>query len=99
MLVMIGTASLIYIILMPKKIIFKTINIIAQGIILYFLRIMHSYRLEISNENYILQVEIALIVFLCIYAGYFLLKNTEDIIIQAKGKKKVKKGKGKHAKK
>ena len=88
MLVMIATAGIIYMILMPKKAIFEIINIIAQGILLYFIRVIHQYRIEISNENYVLQVEIALTVFLVIYAGYFLLKNIEDIITQTKTKKK-----------
>lgn len=91
MLVMIATAGIIYMILMPKKAIFEIINIIAQGILLYFIRIIHQYRIEISNENYVLQVEIALTLFLVIYAGYFLLKNIEDIITQTKTKKKLSK--------
>lgn len=87
MIVMNATAGIIYILLMPKKIIFETINILAQSTILYFIRIIHQYRIEISNENYVLQVEIALIIFLIIYAGYFLLKSIEDIITQTKTKK------------
>ena len=95
MIVMIVTASIIYIVLMPKKAIFEIINTVAQCTILYFIHIINQYRIEISNENYVLQVEIALIVFLAIYAGYFLLKNIEDIITETKSGKRRK---GKHAK-
>lgn len=79
-LVMVITSEIIYIILAPKKFIFEIINIAAQSTIIYFTEIIHNYRIEISNENYILQVEIALTIFIISYAIYFFLKNIEDII-------------------
>lgn len=84
---MILTSAAIFIIMNPKKAIFEIINIIAQCIVIYFVRILNDYRIEISNENYVLQVEIALTIFLGIYTSYFLLKNIEDIVaVKKKGK-------------
>ncbi len=90
MIVMIITAGIIYVILTPRKAIFETINIIAQSTIIYFVDILHGYRVEISNENYILQVEIALMMFVTLYAMYFFLKNVEDIIKPKKRGKRMK---------
>ncbi len=87
-LVMIITAATIYIILAPTKLIFEVLNIIAQSIIIYFIEVIHNYRTVISNENYILQVEIALTIFLILYAIYFFLKNIEDIIKPRKERKR-----------
>lgn len=88
-IVMIITVDIIYIILTPKKAIFETINIVAQMIIIYFINILYHYRIEISNDNYCIQVEMCLIMFLAIYATYFFLKNVEDTVAYRK-KGKVK---------
>lgn len=73
-----------YIILNPKKIIFETINIFAQIIFLYFINVLKSYQLEVSNEMYISQMIIVLTVFIILYAIYFFLKNFEDLIKKTK---------------
>lgn len=69
-----------YIILNPKKIIFETINCIAQIIFLYFLNVLRNYQIEVSREMFISQVIIVLTIFIILYAIYFFLKGFEDLI-------------------
>lgn len=90
---MILTASAVYIVLTPKRFVFETISTVAQEVIIFFIHFIHSYRIDVSSENYIMQVEIALIVFLNLYVIYFFLENVECIV-----KPKVKKEKKEHSK-
>ncbi len=79
-LAIILVVNIAYIVLNPKKIIFEVINIFAQIIFLYFINVLKSYQLEVSNEMYISQVIIVLTVFIILYAIYFFLKSFEDLI-------------------
>lgn len=87
-MIMILTAATVYIILTPRKLIFETINTIAQEIVIFFIHYIHNYRIDVSSGNFILQVEIALIVFLNLYVFYFFLENVETIIRPRKKKGK-----------
>ena len=78
--------SLLYIILVPRKILFESINIVPQAIIVYFINVLQNYKIEISSEMYIGQVIITLQIIIIIYAIYFLLKNFEELIGE-RGKK------------
>lgn len=95
-LIMISILSLWYIITMPNKMIFETINTVAQVMLVYIINTLHSYRINICSENYIFQVEISLIVFIIFYTLGSFLKNVEDIII--KENKQKKRGKQKNEK-
>ena len=77
-LIMILTASIIYVVLTPKKIFLEFINTTTQSIVIFFIHYIEKYRVNVSSEGAILQVEIALIIFLIIYAFYFLLDNLEE---------------------
>jgi len=89
LIVMILMPAIVYIVTMPSKAIFETINMIAQAIVVYFINVLYNYRIDVSNANYIQQVEITLSIFLLLYVAYFFLKNIEDIIKpKEKGKKK-----------
>lgn len=88
-LTMIFIADLVYMICNPKKLILESINIIGQIIVLYLNNILINYRLEISDEMYVTQVQLGLTIFIIIYAIYFLLKNFEETI--KKRSKKAKK--------
>lgn len=79
-LAIILVVDIVYIILNPKKILFEIINIFAQVVLLYFINVLKSYQLEVSNEMYISQVIIVLTVFIILYAIYFFLKNFEELI-------------------
>ncbi len=93
-LVMIIIVAIIYIAFVPKKILFESINIIAQVIILYFINILKMYKIEVSDQMYINQVILVLVGFIIVYSIYFLLKNFESLIKhKKKGKKKNEKEK------
>lgn len=94
-LVMILVIDMIYIVFVPKKILFETINIIAQIIIIYFINVLKTYKIEISDEMYIGQVIITLSVFVIIYSMYFLLKDFEELIAEKKKGKAYEKKKDK----
>lgn len=89
-LAIILVVDIIYIILNPKKIIFESINIIAQITFLYFINVLRNYQIEISSEMFIGQIIIILTVFIILYAIYFFLKGFEDLI-RKKGIIKVEK--------
>lgn len=92
-LAIILVVEIIYIVLNIKKIVFETINIVAQIIFIYLINILKSYQIEVSNEMYVSQVIIVLIVFIILYAIYFFLKGFEDLIKNTNSTKK-----GKHSK-
>ncbi len=79
-LAIILVVDIIYILLNPKKIVFEIINISAQIIFLYFINVLKSYQLEVSNEMYISQIIVVLTVFIILYAIYFFLKGFEDLV-------------------
>lgn len=91
-LILILMIDLIYILLTPKKVIFESINLIAQLILIYLINILRTYQLEISNDMYVGQVATILSVFMVLYTIYFFLKNFEELI------RKKQKGKRKHEK-
>ena len=92
-LAIILVVDVIYILLNIKKIVFETINTVAQIIFIYFINILKSYQIEVSNEMYVSQVIIVLIVFIILYTIYFFLKGFEDLIKNTNSTKK-----GKHSK-
>ena len=92
-LAIILVVEVIYILLNIKKIVFETINTVAQIIFIYFINILKSYQIEVSNEMYVSQVIIVLIVFIILYTIYFFLKGFEDLIKNTNSTKK-----GKHSK-
>ena len=67
-------------VLTPKKIIFETINITAQLILIYLINVLTTYRIEISNDMYVGQVVIFLSLLMILYTIYFFLKNFEELI-------------------
>ena len=83
-LIMIFIADLIFIILIHKNVLFELLNIIAQIIILYFINILKAYRIEISEQMYLSQVIIGLMIFITLYSIYFALKNFENLISERK---------------
>lgn len=70
----------IFILLMPKKVLFEGINIVAQLIFIYLINVLKTYTLEISNDMYVGQISIILSAFMIIYTIYFFLKNFEETI-------------------
>lgn len=88
---MIVIADIIYIILNPKKLVFEGINIMAQTTLLYLINVLRTYQIQISNEMYVGQVIIVLVVFIIVYAIYFFLKSFEDIITIKKRARRMKK--------
>ena len=79
-LAIILVVDIIYILLNPKKVIFETINIFAQIILIYFINVLKNYQIEVSNEMFVSQVIIVITVFIILYAIYFFLKAFEDLI-------------------
>ncbi len=86
-LLMIVIVDTIFIILNYKKAIFEIINIFAQICLLYLINILKIYQIEVSNEMYVLQVNIFLIFFIIMYTIYFSIKNVEEIIANKKRRK------------
>lgn len=94
-IIMILFADLIYICL--RKSIFEIINIIAQVFLIYLINILNEYRIEISQVNYVFQIQIILAVFLTIYVIYFFIKNFFEILTDRKTlKEKIKTKKSKN---
>ena len=89
-LAIILVVEVIYILLNIKKIVFETINTVAQIIFIYFINILKSYQIEVSNEMYVSQVIIVLIVFIILYAIYFFFIWFEDLIKNTNSTKKRK---------
>lgn len=87
-IMMIVLTDIVYMLLVPKRMFFEVINIIAEVIIIYFINVLKTYRIEISGELYVGQVSLALSYFIIVYSLYFLLKNFEELITEKK------KGKG-----
>ncbi len=77
---MIIMADIVYIFMNPKKIVFEIINTSAQGILIYIISLLSTYRVEISDELYVKLMQTLLIIFIIVYAIYFLFKNFEEII-------------------
>lgn len=86
-LIMIGIVDIVFIILNYRKAIFEIISIFAQICLLYLIKVLSMYQIEVNNEMYVFQVKIFLIVFIIMYTMYFLIKNIEDIISDKKGGK------------
>lgn len=86
-IVMILLIDIVYMILVPRKIIFETINITAQLILVYFINMLKTYRIEVSNEMYVEQIIIILSSFMIFYSVYFLLKNFEELITEKRRRK------------
>lgn len=86
-MVMILLIDIVYMILVPRKIIFETINITAQLILVYFINMLKTYRIEVSNEMYVEQIIILLSSFIIFYSVYFLLKNFEELITEKRRRK------------
>ena len=86
-MVMILLIDIVYMILVPKKIIFETINITAQLILVYFINMLKTYRIEVSSEMYVEQIIIILSSFIIFYSVYFLLKNFEELITEKRRRK------------
>lgn len=87
---LIVVTDIIYIIFNPRKIIFEPINISAQIILIYFIHILRNYQGEISNQNNMQYIVIALSTFVIIYAIYCFLKGFEDILKKGRKKKNEK---------
>lgn len=79
-IIMILVASLIYIILSPKKIINETIYASMQIIMIYFVYIINGYMAEIGYSSIMMMIKICLIVFTILLSTYFLLRNISDIV-------------------
>lgn len=86
---MIVIVDIIYIVLNYKKAIFETINIFAQLCLIYLISVLSLYQIEVSNEMYVVQVKIFLIIFIIMYTIYFLIKNVEEVISEKKREKNV----------
>lgn len=87
---MIIVTTIIYTVLAPRRLIYEIVNTGVQCIVIYFKNVINDYRIEISSDNFIFQIEILLMILVIIYSIYFFLRNIEDIIDQA-NRKKVKK--------
>jgi hypothetical protein len=86
-IIMIILADLVYMIMVPSKIIFETINIAAQVVLIYFISVMRTYSIEVGQEMYVQQVMIVVSIFVGIYSIYFALKNFEELITEYKKRK------------
>lgn len=80
LLILILFSDFIYIILKPKKAFFEIVNILAQVILIYFINVLKTYRIEISDGMFVGQVIIILIGIIIIYSIYFFLRNFEELI-------------------
>ena len=79
-LAMICLIALFYIFLMFKRFIYEFICAIIQIITIYFIYILNNYMVEMEYLQSIYIVEIALKVFIVIFAMYFFFKNILDIV-------------------
>ena len=82
--------SLIYIILKPKKIIFESISLAIQVVLIYFIHILQEYQINVGQEKYVLMMIISLIILAISYSIYGFFRNFEEII-KVKGRSYVSK--------
>ena len=80
LLILILFSDFIYIILKPQKAFFEIINILSQVVLIYFINVLKTYRIEISDGMFVGQVIIILIGIIIIYSIYFFLRNFEELI-------------------
>lgn len=81
-LIIILLSSIIYIALNLKSLIFETISTIAQIFLIYLINNFEHYIITVNGALSLQLLRIFLILFICTYATYFLIKNCELLLLK-----------------